>query len=232
MEPGRDTDGCAYVFYLNPACFCLTFRLKIIKLITYANAAKEEHMADSNITKNALASSLKSLMEQKPFQKINVNDICEGCGMNRKSFYYHFKDKYDLVNWIFYTEFVSHIHVELYDNGWDLLVDVCRYFESERNFYRCALAIKGQNSFQDYFLEIIRPLIPIFLSDSLKTSEDQQFLLSFFYDGLISSLIRWLSEENETTAEEFTGHLKSVLLLFAEEIFNNLKDTPSAPQPD
>ena len=103
MEPGRDTDGCAYVFYLNPACFCLTFRLKIIKLITYANAAKEEHMADSNITKNALASSLKSLMEQKPFQKINVNDICEGCGMNRKSFYYHFKDKYDLVNWIFYT---------------------------------------------------------------------------------------------------------------------------------
>ena len=108
----------------------------------------------------------------------------------------------------------------------------CRYFESERNFYRCALAIKGQNSFQDYFLEIIRPLIPIFLSDSLKTSEDQQFLLNFFYDGLISSLIRWLSEENETTAEEFTGHLKSVLLLFAEEIFNNLKDTPSAPQPD
>ena len=88
-------------------------------------------MADSNITKNALASSLKSLMEQKPFQKINVNDICEGCGMNRKSFYYHFKDKYDLVNWIFYTEFVSHIHVELYDNGWDLLVDVCRYFEAK-----------------------------------------------------------------------------------------------------
>ena len=50
--------------------------------------------------------------------------------------------------------------------------------------------------------------------------------------GLNSSLIRWLSEENETTAEEFTGHLKSVLLLFAEEIFNNLKDTPSAPQPE
>lgn len=57
-------------------------------------------MADSNITKRALAAALKELMEQKPFSKINVADICEKCGMNRKSFYYHFKDKYDLVNWI------------------------------------------------------------------------------------------------------------------------------------
>ena len=58
-------------------------------------------MADSNITKNALATSLKKLMREKPFEKISVSDICDDCGMNRKSFYYHFKDKYDLVNWIF-----------------------------------------------------------------------------------------------------------------------------------
>ena len=44
---------------------------------------------------------MKKLMKEKPFAKISVIDICEGCGMNRKSFYYHFKDKYDLVNWNF-----------------------------------------------------------------------------------------------------------------------------------
>ena len=57
-------------------------------------------MADSNITKKALAGALKELMDTKPFQKISVSDICERCQMNRKSFYYHFKDKYDLMNWI------------------------------------------------------------------------------------------------------------------------------------
>ena len=41
-------------------------------------------MADSNITKNALAVSMKKLMEKKPFSKISVGDICEDCGMNRK----------------------------------------------------------------------------------------------------------------------------------------------------
>ena len=62
-------------------------------------------MPDSLITKRALASSLKELMKTQPLTKISVGDICEKCGMNRKSFYYHFCDKYDLVNWIFDTEF-------------------------------------------------------------------------------------------------------------------------------
>ena len=44
-------------------------------------------MADSNITKQALAASLKNLMEEVPFDKINVARICEGCGMGRKRFY-------------------------------------------------------------------------------------------------------------------------------------------------
>ena len=56
-------------------------------------------MPDSNITKKALAMAMKELMEQIPFSKISVSDICEKCGMNRKSFYYHFKDIYDLVEW-------------------------------------------------------------------------------------------------------------------------------------
>ena len=55
-------------------------------------------MADSNITKKALASALKDLMTRIPYAKISVGDICELCQMNRKSFYYHFKDKEDLVN--------------------------------------------------------------------------------------------------------------------------------------
>jgi len=58
-------------------------------------------MSDSNITKKALAQALKGLMAEQPFSKISVGDICEECGMSRKSFYYHFKDKYDLTDYYF-----------------------------------------------------------------------------------------------------------------------------------
>ena len=76
-------------------------------------------MPDANITKTALASSMKRLMKEKPFSKISVIDICDGCGMNRKSFYYHFKDKYDLVNWIFYIDFIGLVNTREYRSGWD-----------------------------------------------------------------------------------------------------------------
>lgn len=53
----------------------------------------------SQTTKRALAASLKNLLLKKPLDKITINDIAEDCGINRMTFYYHFKDIYDLIEW-------------------------------------------------------------------------------------------------------------------------------------
>lgn len=53
----------------------------------------------SQVTKRALEASLKNLLLQKPLNKITISDIAEDCGINRMTFYYHFKDIYDLVEW-------------------------------------------------------------------------------------------------------------------------------------
>jgi len=53
----------------------------------------------SQITKRALEASLKNLLAKRPLDKITVTDITEDCGINRMTFYYHFKDIYDLVEW-------------------------------------------------------------------------------------------------------------------------------------
>lgn len=53
----------------------------------------------SQITKHALEASLKNLLLQKPLNKITIQDITDDCGINRMTFYYHFKDIYDLVEW-------------------------------------------------------------------------------------------------------------------------------------
>lgn len=54
----------------------------------------------SQITKRALGASLKNMLLQKPLNKITINDITEDCGISRMTFYYHFKDIYDLVEWV------------------------------------------------------------------------------------------------------------------------------------
>ena len=58
-------------------------------------------MGGANNTKTLLAESLQDLMRTHPLEKISVNDIVEHAGVGRNTFYYHFADKYDLVNWCF-----------------------------------------------------------------------------------------------------------------------------------
>jgi len=53
----------------------------------------------SQITKRALEESLKHLLLKKPLDKITITDITDDCGVNRMTFYYHFRDIYDLVEW-------------------------------------------------------------------------------------------------------------------------------------
>ncbi len=58
----------------------------------------------SQITKKAMASSLKKLLETKTLSKITVGDITDDCEINRHTFYYHFQDIYDLIDWIYKNE--------------------------------------------------------------------------------------------------------------------------------
>lgn len=178
-------------------------------------------MADSNGTRNALAASMKKLMAQKPFAKISVGDICDDCSMNRKSFYYHFKDKYDLVNWIFYEEFVGRIELESYENEWELLDDLCRYFYQERAFYQNALQVEGQNSFRDYFFEILQPIVYYFIQNMFEESERKEFYVSFFCDGFLAAIVRWLKEDTGISPEQFLDELHGILFVLAKKMVTN-----------
>lgn len=172
-------------------------------------------MADSNITKRALAVALRELMEEIPFEKINVAQICEKCGMNRKSFYYHFRDKYDLVNWIFDTEFIpiakEGIDANDYNSQWTFIEQACDYFYENRSFYRKALKIKGQNSFSEHLREYSFPLIKFRMENLLGNEYTDDFGVTFFTDAVIYTIERWLLDKDCLPPDQFTAKLKSFL---------------------
>ena len=165
-------------------------------------------MPDSNITKNALAAAMKSLMEKTPFSKISVGDICELCQMNRKSFYYHFKDKYDLVNWIFYTEFISAIRSRELENGWELMQEVCEYFYQNRRFYMNALEVHGQDSFRDYFKDLLHAIIKVYFAEIITKEKDETFFINFFTDAIVVAIERWLCENPCRPPKEFVDLMR------------------------
>ncbi|BFK87340.1 dihydroxyacetone kinase transcriptional activator DhaS [Pseudoflavonifractor gallinarum] len=190
-------------------------------------------MADSNITKRALAASLKELMMEQPFDKINVAQICERCNMNRKSFYYHFKDKYDLVIVIFDTEFIEllkHENLSIsYREHWVFIEKICGYFYQNHSFYRKALQIKGQNSFSDHFQEYMRPFIAERISSLFGGEQVDEFTLDFFGDAVICTMERWLRTKECMPPEQFVEKVKRLTEKCAHFICQEMSQMEQAP---
>lgn len=175
-------------------------------------------LADSGITKKALASALKELMQTTPFAKISVSDICEKCDMNRKSFYYHFKDKYDLVNWIFFTEALLPLHEQSCDRLRDVLPVICQHLYDHRAFYRKAFRITGQNAFPEYFREMLEPLLIKASEKLMEDEKDRAFYLTFFAGSFITAIERWIKEPDCIPADEFIRKTRSCFICIASKM--------------
>lgn len=190
-------------------------------------------MADSNITKRALAMALKDLMREQPFEKINVAQICERCDINRKSFYYHFKDKYDLVNWIFDTEFIALTKDDDlaadYNTRWGLIEKACCYFYDNHDFYRKALQIKGQNSFTEHFREYIRPILMIRLSSRMGAEPIDEFDIAFLTDAVICAMERWLLAKNCIPPQQFVSKIKHLVEKLSSSLCQEIDTAGSQP---
>lgn len=61
-------------------------------------------MSTSDFTKERIAQGVKTLLQTMEFEQISVGLIARHCHISRNTFYYHFKDKYDIISWIFYRE--------------------------------------------------------------------------------------------------------------------------------
>lgn len=177
-------------------------------------------MADSNITKRALASSLRLLMREVPFEKINVTEICDGCDMNRKSFYYHFRDKYDLLNWIFDNEFIAVVSKKHIDNGYDFLMLLCQHLYDNAEFYRKAFKVQGQNSFSEHFCEMLLPLQAEFMRQLFDKEDVDEFYINFFSDGFVAAIKRWILDKNCIEPEKFVALLHSCVVQSAKKVYD------------
>lgn len=175
-------------------------------------------MAGSDTTKIALADALKGMMAKSPFQKISVVDICNKCGINRKSFYYHFQDKYDLVNWVFFSEFIVPRKRTDYGVGWQLLSDLFNYLYDNRNFYKNAMSVEGQNSFREYFSEVFAPAARDYLKDVIPHNKYEKIITEYFVGALLTATMTWLNSHDNIPGAAFFSLLKTSIIDFSRHV--------------
>ena len=154
----------------------------------------------SDITKHALAASLKKLLAKKPIDKITVKDIVEDCGVNRHTFYYHFQDIYELIEWFCYDEaehiIGSHKTFDTWKTGFH---DLYVYLQQNRDIVMNAYNSNYRNYLEKYIVSLVRPYIADFLriqSEGMNLTEEKiDFIADTYTFGIVSLSMDWIANE-------------------------------------
>jgi probable dihydroxyacetone kinase regulator len=170
----------------------------------------------SHITEKALALSIKKLMKTIPLAKLSIREIVDDCGINRQTFYYHFKDKFDLVNWTYYTEAIENIndcaHYEHWTEG---MYKTLVYFMNNKSFYINALNTPGQNAFDEYLFKNTNNLIMGVINDissGLKVSDtDKNFIADFYTYAFVGITIQWIKTNMKESPKAIVGNLNDMI---------------------
>ena len=177
-------------------------------------------MARSEDTRKALAASLKRLMGEYPFDKIPVGMIADGAGLTRKSFYYHFPNKTELVNWILDTEFQDYLETTPEDEeGWEVMEMLFGYLYKEKDFCRAILGIPGNA----YIGRIMEPLLMKCLLDIFDEISDRDGYVSFALDAFLAAICRWLSADEPERPEVFIRKLRTRIIRLSERCLMALR---------
>lgn len=152
----------------------------------------------ANFTEKAMAESLKKLLEKKTLDKITIKDITEDCGVNRQTFYYHFHDVYELLDWIFTEETEKFIaeHVEGKDWKDSILLMMERLLDDKPLIINSFRSVK-RRQLEQYLQDRIKPVIlkqaKTFAEGMTIDEEDLEFVVSIFTFAFIGILIEWVA---------------------------------------
>lgn len=175
-------------------------------------------MNQSVITKKIIAHAFKRLMQKEAFVKISVSDIMKAADMRRQTFYYHFQDKFELLEWIFQTETKENISDFLDYERWDTILNqVFIYFYRQQTYYKNALAVPEQNGFREYlyihlkalFKRALKDIYPV--TDQLTVNRNET-IASFFSHGLVGIITDWIETDCPEPPEAIADYVYTDLI--------------------
>lgn len=159
-------------------------------------------------TKNILCYSFHDLLKKKSFSNITVQDIVDNCGASRATFYRHFTDKYDLMNWDCkdYIEKCIKMGPDLAEYKSILFQCVCNT-KNNSDYFTQIVKVQGQNSYLDFLFNFSTECwYKYFIQETDKSKLDDSVVLSvkFFHAGLVHIMKDWLNTNCAASPEKIT----------------------------
>ena len=154
----------------------------------------------SQVTKKALAAALKDQLLKKPLHKITINDITEECGINRMTFYYHFKDIYDLVEWTCVEDAVRALEGnKTYDTWQQGFYNIFEAVLQNKPFIMNVYHSVSREQVENYLYHMTYGLLIGVVEERAEGlnvgEEEKKFIADFYKYAFVGIMLNWIKND-------------------------------------
>lgn len=159
-------------------------------------------------TKNIISNAMFGLLQRKPFEEITVQLILDEAKVSRATFYRHFRDKYELMNWG-YQSYADKIIAKYEGENWQVILQqLYQFYYDHHKFLEHAFNVTGCNSFREglyihaynfYKNEYLKK------TNATKLTSKERLTLDFFCGGLCHSIKHWVNTGRRESVQEITA---------------------------
>lgn len=170
----------------------------------------------SQITKRALEASLKNMLLKKPLDKITISDIAEDCGINRMTFYYHFKDIYDLVEWSCAEDAAKALAgKKTYDTWQQGLLQIFEAVRENKPFIMNIYRSVSREQVEIYLYKVTYDLLLNVVNEEAAglhvREEDKAFVANFYKYAFVGLMLDWIRGDMAEDPQQIVNRLSLLM---------------------
>ena len=169
----------------------------------------------SQLTKRALEESLKRLLLTKPLNKITIADITSDCGISRMTFYYHFQDIYDLVEWACEEDAARAIAGNKTADTWQTgLLDTFLSMRENKPFITSIYHDMSREQVERFLVPVVSDLVKDVVDEHAARrhvhDQDRDFIARFFAHALIGTVLDWIARDMRDDPQQLVQRVATI----------------------
>lgn len=183
-----------------------------------STSVQKEIMMDSRKqqTKKAILNAMVSLLKTESFDDVTTVQLAKMAGISRSSFYTHYKDKYEMIDYYQQTFFhkLEYIFEKEYQNKEYAFLEVFEFLKREQ-LLSALLSSNGTREIQSFIINKVRLLITTDLQDKFSKDilsptekEYRSIYLAHAFFGVCQS---WIAKGKKESPQEMTRFVLKML---------------------
>lgn len=182
-------------------------------------------ISDNETVKEEMAAGLKKCMAKTSIENVTVREICDRSGFSRQTFYRHFLDKYDLLNW--YFDKLLHRSFKEMGSGETVYAGLVRKFtfiKQEKVMFENAFRMDEQNSLRSHDYEMIYAFYRDLIKEKTGSLPDESisWLLEMYCRGSVSMTVNWVLSGMKTSVEKLAKLMVQAMPVQLAELFRKI----------